>query len=81
MENGCKRLTRRDTEHVCWQRVPACGMTRKTHQGTEQARGKWAFFPGGIFLRCQNYPIGVLNRLVGNGFLILICLIYICLYE
>jgi hypothetical protein len=46
MENGCKRLTHRDTEQVCWQRVSACGMTRKTHQGTEQARGKWGILPG-----------------------------------
>jgi hypothetical protein len=25
---GCKRLTHRDIEQVCWQRVPTYGMTR-----------------------------------------------------
>ena len=46
MEKGFKRITHRDTEQVYWQRVSACGITRKTHQGTEQARGKWGILPG-----------------------------------
>jgi hypothetical protein len=41
MENGCKRLTRRDTEQVYWQQILTCGITRKTHQGNEQACGQW----------------------------------------
>jgi hypothetical protein len=46
MEKGFKRLTRRDTEQVYWQRVPVCGMTRQTHQGTEQACWQWGILPG-----------------------------------
>ena len=37
MEKGFKILTHWDTEQVYWQRVPVCGMTRQTHQGTEHA--------------------------------------------
>jgi hypothetical protein len=46
MENGCQRLTRRDTEQVCWEWVSACGITRKTDQGIEQARGQWGILLG-----------------------------------
>ena len=46
IENGCKRLTRRDTEQVRWKRVPTCGINRQTHQGTEQAYWQWGILPG-----------------------------------
>ena len=46
MEKGFKRLTRRDTEQVCWQQVPVCGMTRQTNQGTEHAYWQWGILPG-----------------------------------
>jgi hypothetical protein len=70
MEKGFKRLTRRYIEQVCWQRVPVCGMTRKTHQGTEQACRQWGIMPkeGMSLTNYHNYPTGVLNRLAGSGF-------------
>ena len=45
MEKGFKRLTHRDIEQVCWQRVPVYGMTSQTHQGTEQACWQWGILP------------------------------------
>ena len=46
VENGCKRLTRRDAEQVRRQRVPTCGINRQTHQGSEQACWQWGIMPG-----------------------------------
>jgi hypothetical protein len=46
IEKGFKRLTHWDTEQVCWQQVPVCGMTRQTHQGTEHAYWQWGILPG-----------------------------------
>ena len=68
IENGCKRLTRRDTEQVRWQWVPTCGMNRQTHQGTEQACWQWGICLGKKLLRYYSYPTGVLNKLAGSGF-------------
>ena len=70
MEKGFKRLTRRDTEQVYWQRVPVYGMTRETHKGTEQAYRQWGILPreGMSLTNYHNYPTGVLNRLAGSGF-------------
>jgi hypothetical protein len=70
MEKGFKRLTHWDIEQFYWQRVPVCGMTRKTHQGTEQACSQWGILPGeGMSLtNYHNYPTRVLNRLAGSGF-------------
>jgi hypothetical protein len=58
MEKGFKILTRQDTEQVCWHQVLVYGMTRQTHQGTEQAYWQWGIMPGEqmSLTNYHNYP-------------------------
>jgi hypothetical protein len=83
IEKEFKRLTLQDTKHVFSKRVLVYAMTRKTHQGTEQAYWQWGILPGeGMSLsKYQNYPIRVLHRIARSGFWFEKCLIYACLIE
>ena len=80
IENGCKRLTRRDTEQICWQRVPTCGITRQTHQGTEHAHGQWGILPGKDISYMSKLPHRSIEQACWQWVLILMCFIMLNLY-